>query len=363
MNYIRHLNAFFTYVKYDNRLTASHVSLYLALFQYWNFNRFQNPFPIYRTDIMNLCKIGSKNTYHKCLKELHRYKYIYYHPAPYKYQPVKISMVRLDKPTASPPEQLGLFPPLEEVARSAGGGTSIKNDTSHVPNLTAASPDNETNHVPNPGHLIKQSNNKQERETPTPKIFEKNKKIHSTVNEMAGVSNLIHMPSQKEVENYFSELKYSREEAIKFFNHYKALEWKLQGRTPILDWKPLVEKWMQNTKRWEEKKQLSAGDPNKDLQYLFDSFLEGKNIFQYILPQHFDHFNLSLTDEILQQARTQRIRQVSGTNQYSLDQLWQAYLTNDTNNELIERDYPNLIAFAKRLAVINHFQILKNRSQ
>src|SRR5688500_1091583 len=54
MNYIRHLNTFFSHVKTDTRLTSSHVSLYMALFQYWNFNRFQNPFSIYRENIMQL---------------------------------------------------------------------------------------------------------------------------------------------------------------------------------------------------------------------------------------------------------------------------------------------------------------------
>ena len=109
MNYIKHLNAFFSIVKQDNRLTASHVSLYLALFQYWNFNRFQNPFPVYRENIMQLSKIGSKNTYHKCIRELHECKYIYCHPDTQKYQPVKISMVPLDKLVAQDRNQLDLF--------------------------------------------------------------------------------------------------------------------------------------------------------------------------------------------------------------------------------------------------------------
>ena len=127
MNYIRHLNAFFSFVRNDERLTCSHVSLYLALFQYWNFNRFQNPFPVFRTDIMQLSKIGSKNTYHKCLKELHLAQYIIYHTKVSKYQPVKISMLRLDiKQEQSAYKQLDIFSPI------------IK--TPSVPILTFASP-------------------------------------------------------------------------------------------------------------------------------------------------------------------------------------------------------------------------------
>src|SRR4051794_21843333 len=95
MNYIRHMNAFFNHIKSDHRLSAPHVSLYMALFQYWNFNRFNNPFSIYRENIMQLSKL-SKNTYHKALRQLHEYKYIYYHPQTSKFQPVRISVVRLD---------------------------------------------------------------------------------------------------------------------------------------------------------------------------------------------------------------------------------------------------------------------------
>lgn len=358
MNYIRHLNAFFTYVKNDNRLTTSHVSLYLALFQYWNFNRFQNPFPVYRTDIMQLCKIGSKNTYHKCIKELHHCKYIFYHPASYKYQPVKISMIRLDKQTPQNPEQLDLFSP------KSGTHTSTENGTTHVPNLTDTSPNNETNQVPNSGHLIKQSNNKTERETtPTHNILKKSKKIQEETNHIGRVPKLI-PATLNEVEVYFKQNNYPGAEAKKFFNHYKAIGWKIQGVIPIEDWKALVEKWMSNATRWEDKtRKQPANDPVKDIQYLFESFVEGKKVFRQITVAHFDQLKLSITDETMQQAWKDRIDQVSGTNQHSLSEIWKAYLTGDPNNELVKRDQTNLIALAKRIAVLNHFHNLKNQSQ
>jgi hypothetical protein len=140
MNYIRHLNAFFSYVKTDTRLTASHVSLYMALFHYWNFNRFQNPFSIYRENIMQLSKIGSKNTYHKCVKELHQAKYIFYHPAPSKFQVVRISVIRLD----AEPEQKNPYKQLDLF------GTDI--DTGNVPKLGRTSTDFDTDTVSKMGH-------------------------------------------------------------------------------------------------------------------------------------------------------------------------------------------------------------------
>ena len=65
MNYIAHLTAVMERIAQDERLNPSHVSLYLALFQFWNMNRFKNPISIHREDTMRLSKIGSKNTYHK----------------------------------------------------------------------------------------------------------------------------------------------------------------------------------------------------------------------------------------------------------------------------------------------------------
>ena len=70
MNYIRHLNAVFEQFSKDSRLNPSHVSLYMALFQYWNINRFPEVFYIAREEVMAMAKIGSKATYHRCLRRL-----------------------------------------------------------------------------------------------------------------------------------------------------------------------------------------------------------------------------------------------------------------------------------------------------
>jgi hypothetical protein len=110
MNYIRHLHAFYNHAKRDDRLSATHVSLYMALFQYWNYNRFQNPFRIDREELMLLSRIGSKTTYFKCIKELHSCRYIIYHSGITKGQNGKLSIVRLDlKSEEKELKQLDLF--------------------------------------------------------------------------------------------------------------------------------------------------------------------------------------------------------------------------------------------------------------
>src|SRR5665647_1347594 len=80
MNYIRHLNGFFMRMSDDQRITSFHISLYMALFQVWNLNRFQNPFTIVRDEMMQLSRIGSVNTYARCIKQLQEWGYIRYVP-------------------------------------------------------------------------------------------------------------------------------------------------------------------------------------------------------------------------------------------------------------------------------------------
>ena len=91
-NYIKHLSEAYLKISEDNNLNPSHVSLYMALFQFWNQNRFRNPFFINRTDVMNLSKIGSKSTYHKCIRDLDRWNYIVYYPS---HNPLRGSQIKL----------------------------------------------------------------------------------------------------------------------------------------------------------------------------------------------------------------------------------------------------------------------------
>lgn len=175
------------------------------------------------------------------------------------------------------------------------------------------------------------------------------------------------LPSLLEIENFFREKNYPAAEANKFYNHYKAIGWKIQGITPIKDWQALAEKWMQNAKKWElspsgggvSHSADGGGTETKDLNYLYESFLDGKNIFKHITPDHFDQQKLQLTNEIEQQAWQERSNQLTGSNQNSVIQLWKAYLTGDPSNELVQKDKPNLIALAKRITVLKHFYSLK----
>ena len=77
MKYTLHFSGF-----YDNiRLNATHISLYLALFQFWNLNYFQNLSSISRHEIIKLSKVAAFGTYHKRIKDLKNFAHFEYLPS------------------------------------------------------------------------------------------------------------------------------------------------------------------------------------------------------------------------------------------------------------------------------------------
>ena len=319
MNYIRHLNAFFSYVKSDTRLTSSHVSLYMALFQNWNVNRFKNPFPITREDVMSLSALGSKNTYHKCLKDLHHFGYIFYRASINKFHKSTVHMVKLSNGDDSgAQQQLDLFSPkigpqnvVQKLNASIPNPVQVKNvgavnfDTGAVSNLTFASPKFDTLPVPYLGLLIKhkQINGKQERRknSLSQKILSKNEKLNQEINKLALVSNSVHdsqlacpakceainevskqqppltrpvicssLPSLLQVQEFFTQNNYPSTEASKFYNHYQSNGWLVGGKTPMKDWQSSAHKWMINYQNFQPVKKSVTGpiqkQPNRDVR-------------------------------------------------------------------------------------------------
>ena len=94
VNYIIHLNRVFEQFRKDPRLNSTHIELYLGLFQLWNLYKFKERFFVDREELMRFSKIGSKNTYQKCIKELNHWKYIHYMRS---YNPFKGSEVIMPK--------------------------------------------------------------------------------------------------------------------------------------------------------------------------------------------------------------------------------------------------------------------------
>lgn len=91
-NYIKHLKGVFLLFSKDGRLNPTHISLYIALFQLWNKYHFPEEFYINREEVMRFSKIGSKSTYHRCIKELCHWKYIVYMPS---HNPFRGSQIKM----------------------------------------------------------------------------------------------------------------------------------------------------------------------------------------------------------------------------------------------------------------------------
>lgn len=75
------LSTLFGVIARDARVNIHHLCLYMGLCYWWTRNKCQNPVPITRKLVMEVTKIKSIATYHKCMKELIKFGYIRYHPS------------------------------------------------------------------------------------------------------------------------------------------------------------------------------------------------------------------------------------------------------------------------------------------
>src|SRR5690606_37767482 len=132
------------------------------------------PISVSRGEIMFISKIGSVNTYVKCLKELHTWHYILYQPSFNPLRGSKVYLFRFDKAESKADD-----------------------------NATA--------------QAVRRSLNKSNTVNP--------------VNRVKGIP-----PEKKEVIAFFISENFDEQEAQKFFNHYESNGWLLGGRTPMRDW-------------------------------------------------------------------------------------------------------------------------------
>lgn len=193
MNYIKHLNAVLVEIHGDDRLAPGHVSLYLALFFYWNLHRFPEQFPVNRKELMKMAKIGSKSTYHRLLRNLDDWGYLAYSPSN---SPSRPSTVKLSQ------------------------------------------------NWDNSGTLLERTRTIFRAYRPISVPVTIYKKTYQTSKRSLGAKP----KSQLEVLDFFKEKEYRLEEAFKFFNHYQAIGWKVGGKVPIVDWKAAADNWMLKAK-------------------------------------------------------------------------------------------------------------------
>lgn len=75
------LSGFYKAIAGDARICSTHISIYMALLQQWNINGGSNPVKIERAIIMKAAKINARQTYNRCMNQLHEFGYISYKPS------------------------------------------------------------------------------------------------------------------------------------------------------------------------------------------------------------------------------------------------------------------------------------------
>jgi hypothetical protein len=258
MNYILQLSGFFQKVAVDNRLNPTHVSLYMAIFQFWNANHFHNPVSISRQELMKISKISAKATYHKCIKDLHTFGYIQYMPS---FNPFKGSLVYLSDLQSS-------ARPLT-VLDHTNIETRIEQALVPYINNTNSLNENEENNMGSINDIVVkvtkhkavviEANGKPVSENaPAPQVQKKPKApggaaIPPTLKEAIGNKRSPNRsasqipPMLDDVLCYFTEQNSFETEATKFFNYFQSNGWKVGGKTPMKDWQAAARNWMLNT--------------------------------------------------------------------------------------------------------------------
>ena len=293
MNYIKHLTGFFEKVALDRTLNPTHISLYIALFQFWNCNRFKNPISISRDEVMRISKISSKATYHKCLKNLHALGYIDYQPS---YNPFRGSHVILfnfseDLKPLSKSERKPKYEPKNElVSEQVLNKSFTSSETSFeqalVPSINYINNTNNLNEN-NISNVQKRTNNFEEIDNSSDKIVvpsesegtqkekssakkEKEKEVRVIPSE-AEVSPLKKAPPTIEkVKTYFQENNFPEIEAQKFFNYFSSIGWLIGGKIPMHNWQAAAQNWILNSINFNHNTDTSPTNRPKQLNTTTD---------------------------------------------------------------------------------------------
>lgn len=273
MNYIKHLTGFFDRVSKDRVLNPTHISLYIALFQFWNCNRFKNPISVSRDELMRISKISSKATYHKCLKNLHSLGYINYEPS---YNPYKGSLVYLFnfsddlKPMSKSERQATPYiePAFSQVSEQVldnnrtseetASKLALVSYTNNINNSNSTKDLKDANTVKQAQKIQDHSSNKDDlaASKKEKKLREKKKEDFQDSDQTCSHKKEVKpqssrgVPTIAELDFYFLEQKFPQIEGQKFYNYFSSIGWLVGGKTPMVDWQAAAQNWMLNSTKF-----------------------------------------------------------------------------------------------------------------
>jgi len=156
---------------------------------------------------MEIAKIGSANTYSKCLKQLHEWGYIKYSPSN---NPMKGSKVHLYRNDTS-----------SDTTTSTSADTSIDTTGEHLP-IQQVRP-----------YLNTINNSKQIK----PNKQSKQKTQFSP-------------PYLSELKDLFLEIKSTTDQAEQFFNHFESNGWLVGGKAKMKEWKAAAKNWVKRSQKF-----------------------------------------------------------------------------------------------------------------
>ena len=269
VNYIAHLsNALFKF-QTDERLNPAHISLYVTLFQCWNYRRFQNPFMILRDEIMQASKIRSKSTYHRCIRELDSYGYVKYYPSKNAMTGSRIRIV-IFKKKDSPKFELQQGHQNGHPDGTAEFENEFLNPINELQSGTACAKNGLPTEPFNKHINIYKHINlfSAENEFSAANQNEKLKKVYEKKEALKSEKTIkFTPPNLEEITAYFREKSAPEIEAQKFFNYFESNGWKIGGRSPMKKWKAAANNWILNAEKFNPKVQTSNLHLNQDKDY------------------------------------------------------------------------------------------------
>jgi hypothetical protein len=282
MNYIKHLTGFFNKINNENAINPTHISLYLALFQCWNVNRFKNPTGISREEIMKASKINSKATYHKCMKELQILGFMEYFPTFNPHSCSNVIMVNFSEilynkskfePLSSSKNKL-----VQNLTNSKNKRVNeqVNNDNTLITRNLKPTKNSKTNIKPvrNTTSLKNEPHSEQVNEQV---YIDNNKTYTNTINnnidtqsknsnlDLLEIQEKKNCAKKKETDinettptiemilEYFAFKESSETEANKFYNYYSSIGWLVGGKTKMKDWKASARNWIMNQNKFQPK--------------------------------------------------------------------------------------------------------------
>ena len=209
VNYISHLNGVLRKFSNDDRISASHRSLYLAFFELWNQKRFPKTIMVNSKQVMSRAKLRSRTTYHKLLRELKMWGYLLYYASQNPQTGSLVEMFRFD---TLPDQKMNSTYPVSEQVPVQKMVSFNKDKSKHIINsFKQTGPENE-----------------------------------------------------QVVIEYFKSEKRSSLEAQKFYNFYESIGWKLNGKNPITNWQACAQNWMLKADELKNEQSLKPHSHNRD---------------------------------------------------------------------------------------------------